>query len=122
MNKEQAQQLTAFSKKFKEASSLYSFNAENFLSPHEYGEELSDFIEFCYNNKLVSQEYDKIIEELTVNKAKPEWYAGLSEEKVMQCLGYFIRRDRFYDGFLASRIQDGTILQLLERMKVIYSL
>ena len=122
MNKEQAQELAAFSEKFKEADSLYSFNVENFLSPHEYGEEMSDFIDFCYNNNLVSPDYMEIREELTANKAKPEWFAGLSEEKILQCLGYFIRGDRFHDGLLASAIKDGTIPHLLERVKVLYSL
>lgn len=122
MNKEQARQLIAFSKKFREIASLYSFNAENPLSPHVYGKEISDFIQFFYNNKLISPEYGQIREELFVNKTKPEWYAGLSEQKILECLSYFIRGDRFCDGLLVSGIEDGTISHLIERIKVIYGL
>src|SRR3954452_24477489 len=122
MNKEQAQQLTGFSKRFKEATSLYSLNTENFLSPYEYGEEITDFVDFFYSNNLVSPDYLEIQEELTVNRAKPEWYAGLCEKKAIQSLCCFIRGDRFCDGLLASGIQDGTIPHLLERIKVLHGL
>lgn len=122
MNKEQAQQLIAFSEKFKEASPLYSFSPENFLAPYDYGEEITDFIDFCYKNNFVLPDYEKIEKDLTANRAKPEWYAALSEEKVIQCLGYFIRGDRFSDGLVASAIEDGTIVRLFERIKVLHVL
>jgi len=83
---------------------------------------INDFIQFCYDNNLVPTNYRLIEKELIGNRTKAEWFTGLGEEKVVQCIAYFIRGDRFCDGLLASAIKDGTISNLLQRIKALHSL
>jgi hypothetical protein len=122
MTKEQAKQLIAFEQKFKDTDRLYSMSTELTFAPFIYGDEINDFIQFCYDNNLVPANYQLIEEELIGNRTKAEWFTGLSEEEVIQCIAYFIRGDRFCDGLLASAIKDGTISYLLKRIKTLYSL
>lgn len=112
MTKKQAKQLIAFEQKFKEANSLYTIRTEITIMPYNYGAEITDFIQFCYDNNLVNTNYHLIKKELIGNRTKVEWFSGLTKEKIIQCIGYFIRGDRFCDGLLASAIQDGSITLL----------
>lgn len=122
MTKEQAEQLIAFADKFSKADPLFTISSEFSLTPYNYGEEINNFIQFCYDNDLVKANFHSIEKELIANRTKAEWYTQLSEEKVIQSLGYFIHGDRFSDGLVASAINDGTIPRLLERIKVLYVL
>ena len=122
MTKEQAEHLVAFEEKFSKANPLFSMSAELTLTPYNYGDEINDFIQFCYDNKLVTADYSSIGKELIANRTKTAWYGELTEEKVIQCLSYLIRSDRFCDGLLASAINDATVPLLLERIKALHAL
>ena len=122
MTKEQAEQFVAFETKFKEANPLFRISETLSMTPYLYGDEISDFIQFCYDNNLVKQDYYLIEKEWRKNKTKAAWFAGLTEEKLVQCIGYIIRGDRFSDGFIASLITSGVMFQIFERVKTIHNL
>lgn len=122
MTKEQAEHLVAFEGKFSKADLLFSISPELTLTPYNYGDEITDFIQFCYDNDLVKADYSSIEQELIANRTKAAWYGELSEEKVILCLSYFIRSDRFCDGLLASAINDGTVPLLIGKIKVLHAL
>lgn len=122
MTKQQAEQLIAFKEKFSKADPLYTISNEFLLTPYNYGEEIDNFIQFCYDNNLINANYYSIEKELIANRMDAEWYLQLSEEDVIQCLGYLIRGDRFSNGMVASAINDKTIPRLLNRIKVLHAL
>lgn len=75
-------------------------------------EKLEKFIKYLYDNDLLDKNYlensklfkNKAIEDLTL------------EESITR-LTFFIRGDRFSSGLLKSKVDDGTILKLVELIK-----
>ena len=76
------------------------------------GEKLRNFVRYFSGSDLLDKEYmenenlikDKNIDELTYNE-------------VGTMLTAIIRGDRFCSGLIYSKVKDGTILKLLERLK-----
>lgn len=75
------------------------------------GEQLNKFIKYFYDNNLLNQNYledHKLIE----NKEEKD----LSFEEALTRLTFIIRGDRFSSGLLKSKVDDGTMLRLVERL------
>jgi hypothetical protein len=118
MTLEQANELTNFIERFSTSKELYTIQTEPLtMMPYAYGEEIDDFVAFCYKNQLVLPDYNEITAELTKYNTNKGWLKTLSLHQLLQCLSFFIRQDRFVDGFLGSKIKDGTITNILLQIK-----
>lgn len=76
------------------------------------GVKLEKFIKYLSDNNLMDKNYlenNKLCE----NKA----FEDLSMEEVITRLTFIIRGERFCSGLLKSKIDDGTFLKLVRRMK-----
>lgn len=117
MNAFQVTRLKHFATLFTSTEQLYTLQFEPLtMMPYQYGEEISSFIKFFYENGFDKGNYFEIEPELVANYKDPSWFTGLSEEQLFLCLFFFIRRDRFVDGFLAARIEDGTVNHVIEAL------
>lgn len=118
MTVEQAKELTTFIKHFSHAKELYTIQTEPLtLMPYTYGKVINAFIKFCYTNQLIVPDYREIAEEIKIQNANKEWLETLSLHQLLQSLSFFVRRDRFVDGLLASAIEDGTMINILTQIK-----
>ena len=75
------------------------------------GEQLKKFIKYFYDNNLLNQNY---LEDHELIKNKDD--KDLSFEETLTRLSYIIRGDRFSSGLLKSKVDDGTMLRLVERL------
>lgn len=75
------------------------------------GEKLKEFMEYFYENNLFNQNY---IEDYNLIENKGD--NDLSYEEVLTKLTYIFRGDRFCSGLIKSKVDDGTILRLIERL------
>ena len=113
----QIETLKEFAELFNRAKQLYSLQSEPLtIMPYKYGKEIGSFIEFCSHNNLVLVNYHEIESEFTKNYQDPSWYTQLTENQLLQCLSYCIRRDRFVDGFLAARIEDESVNKVINAL------
>ena len=118
MTVEQAKELTTFIEHFSHTKELYTIQTDLLtLMPYRYGEVISAFIKFCYTNQLIVPDYGEIAEEIRIQNANKEWLETLSLLQLLQSLSFFVRRDRFVDGLLASAIEDGTMINILTQLK-----
>lgn len=122
MNRETALQLVGFIGQFENEPPLYELSKELTLAPYMYGQAIADFISFCYREQVVQTDCYDINDEFTTNRNNGIWFDNLNEQQVCQCIGIIIRQDRFIDGFINLAIKDGTIVRLLNRIKVLYDL
>src|SRR5215212_10173731 len=106
MTVEQDKELTTFIQRFSDTKELYTIQTEPpTLMPYTYGNVISAFIKFCYTNQLIVPDYGEIAEEIRIQKANKEWLETLSLHQLLQSLSFFVRRDWFVDGLLASAIE-----------------
>lgn len=80
------------------------------------GEKLKTFIRFFGTSDLLDKEYmenEKLIQEKDINE--------LTYKEIGTMLTAIIREDRFCSGLIYSKVKDGTLLRLLERLKDIKS-
>jgi len=80
------------------------------------GEKLKTFIRFFGTSDLLDKEYmenEKLIQEKDINI--------LTYKEIGTMLTAIIRGDRFCSGLIYSKVKDGTLLKLLERLKDIKS-
>jgi len=117
MIKHQCSQLQNFIQRFKDEAPLYTLDLENLMAPYNYGEALSDFIKFMYDEELVTGKYFKILNEFTKAKSAKSFIYGLNEEDCLLLLTGFIRQDRFSDGFLAMEVKKGNVEAIIKRLK-----
>lgn len=73
--------------------------------------QLSKFISYLYDNNILNQNY---LNDYKLIKDKEE--KNLSLEEVITKLTFIIRSDRFCSGLLKSKVADGTMLRLVERL------
>lgn len=75
------------------------------------GDQLNKFISYLYDNNMLNQNYlhdHKLIENKEEN--------NLSLEEVITRLTFIIRGDKVCSGLLKSKVDDGTMLRLVERL------
>lgn len=77
-----------------------------------YDSDVSDFKQEFYNLDIADKNY---IENITPIKEKK--IADLSESELITKLTFFIRGDRFCEGCLRGALEDGTICEILQRLK-----
>ncbi len=123
MNKEHALQLTSFIKRFEEEKPLYTIQTQPLtMVPHNYGEAITGFLNYFFKNKLTHPDCYDIEEQFQENYKTADWLNNLNEQQVMQCISLIIRREKFVDGSVASMIENGTLLVLLNRLKELYGI
>jgi hypothetical protein len=123
MNKEHAIQLTSFIKRFEEEKPLYTIQTQPLtMMPHNYGAAITDFLDYFFANKLTHPDYYDIEEQFQKKYKTANWLHNLNEQQVMQCISLIIRREKFVDGFVASMIENGSLLVLLNRLKELYGI
>ncbi len=101
---------------FNHAESLYTMDTKFSLTPHIYGKEINDYIEWMYNEELVIPECYEMKDDFADNYTNDEWYKMLSQKQIIQCLGVIIRQDRFNDGLILHHIKDGTFEKLINQL------
>lgn len=80
------------------------------------GEKLRNFVRYIYDSDLLDKEYmenEKNIKDKNVDE--------LGYKEIGTMLTAIIRGDRFCSGLIYSKVKDGTLLRLLERLKDIKS-
>lgn len=80
------------------------------------GEKLRNFVRYFYDSDLLDKEYmenEKNIKDKNVDE--------LGYKEIGTMLTAIIRGDRFCSGLIYSKVKDGTLLKLLERLKDIKS-
>lgn len=80
------------------------------------GEKLKTFIRYFGTSDLLDKEYmknEKLIQEKDIN--------NLTYKEIGTMLTAIIRGDRFCSGLIYSKVKDGTLLKLLERLKDVKS-
>ncbi len=75
------------------------------------GEQLKKFINYCYENKLLDQNYVENYEKIGNKKIEEFTY-----QEVLTGLTKIIRDDRFVSGELYNCVKDGSMLNLIERL------
>jgi hypothetical protein len=117
MTLKQIESLKEFAALFNKTKQLYNVQLEPLtMMLYRYEKEITSFVEFCYENHLVRNDYKEISAEFEKNYQDAQWYAQLTEKQLLQCLSFCIRRDRFVDGFLGARIEDGSVNKVIETM------
>jgi len=124
MDKQTAIQLIGFIERFDKERPLYELQIEPLtMTPYRYNEAISDFIGFYYSNNLVLADCYDIKDDLEKNyEKKSDWFDTLTEKQVVQSIAFLIRQDRFINGLVNSMIENGTIIKLLNRLKVLHDL
>jgi hypothetical protein len=124
MEKQTAIQLTEFIQRFAKEKPLYELQSESLtMMPYRYNAAISDFMQFCHDHHLVNPDCYDIKDDLENNYAKNNhWLETLTEKKVVQSIAVLIRQGRFTDGLVSSMIENGTIIKLLNRLKVLHGL
>ena len=104
-----------------QAYSVYSRSS----GQEQLNHDLDLFIDRVYDLNLLIPNYRQILEknsldEHLVENAKGNWLAELSEESVLACITWHIRRDHFQAGSLIRySIGQGAILRLLRHLKAL---
>jgi hypothetical protein len=88
-------------------------------TPSFKGNELDDFINIFCEHQLADNDYMNIHLESNHQKNNISWLENLAEEKVLKLMTYIIWTDKFVEGYLTSRITDGTLHQLLNRLETL---
>ncbi len=79
MTKQQCNRLQNFIQRFKDEKPLYTLDLNlSFMAPYNYGEALSDFIEFMYDEELVTGDYYKILN-VFIKVKKPKNFISSSD-------------------------------------------
>lgn len=123
MHRQTALQLIGFIQRFENEKPLYVLQDEPLtMMPYQYNAAVSDFIQFCYDRELIKTDYHDILDDFQKKLKQPEnWFDTLTEKQVVQCIAAIIRQDRFVDGLINNMIENGTIIKLLNRLKILYN-
>lgn len=117
MTKKQSEQLNQYIERFKIEKPLYTMDFKSsILIPYRYGNAISEFISFMYKEQLVQGDYDDILGLLIKTKDVKNFISNLSEHDCLLLLTGFIRQDRFFDGFLASQIENNNVENVVVRL------
>ena len=95
---------------------MHTENRKTVIQESNLGEKLKTFIRFFGTSDLLDKEYmenEKLIQEKDINE--------LTYKEIGTMLTAIIRGDRFCSGLIYSKVKDGTLLRLLERLKDIKS-
>ncbi len=123
MNKQHAIQLYAFIERFNQENHLYTIQTKPLtITPYLYGKAINDFQDYFLNNHLMRLDCYDIEKEFKKNYSDVTWLNNLNQEKVLQCISFIIRRDRFVDGFIALMIKNKTLPVLLDKLRIFYDL
>lgn len=85
---------------------------EGMISESDPGEQLGKFIDYLGTNGIFDMDYVNNYE-----KIKDKNIEDYTTDEVLTALTRIIRSDRFVSGELYSRVKDGTVLKLLEKLK-----
>lgn len=124
MDRQTALQLVVFMQRFENEKPLYVLQQEPLtMMPYQYNAAINDFIQFCYDSELIKTDYHDKLGDFENNLKQPEnWFDTLTERQVVQCIASIVRRDRLVDGLINNMIENGTIIELLNRLKVLHNL
>ena len=95
---------------------MHTENRKTVIQESNLGEKLKTFIRYFGTSDLLDKEYmenEKLIQEKDIN--------NLTYKEIGTILTAIIRGDRFCSGLIYSKVKDGTLLRLLERLKDIKS-
>lgn len=95
---------------------MHTENRKTVIQESNLGEKLKTFIRYFGTSDLLDKEYmenEKLIREKDIN--------NLTYKEIGTILTAIIRGDRFCSGLIYSKVKDGTLLRLLERLKDIKS-
>lgn len=110
-------QFKKFAEVFKNTKELYKIQTKPLtLMPYMYGSEINEFIEFFYKNKFDDENCYEAKSEFENNQNNTAWFLNLPNRTLLSCLCIIIRTDRFVDGFIASKIEDGTVNRIIEAL------
>lgn len=120
MKTKQLTQLQNFVQRFKDEKPLYTIQLEPLtMEPYTYGKALTDFIKFMYKQKLIVSDYTQMQESYFKTKNESKFISRRNEEECLSLLTAFIRQDRFIDGLLAGKVEDGTVELIVKKIQTL---
>lgn len=115
MTKELIKEINALANLLANEIPLYTIHPESIFYPHIYGEAIHQLIQFIYKQTHQGFDYIPLLNNYLAAENKKQFTGDLNEDDIKILLLGFVRRDRLDDGFLLSKIQDGTVTALLLR-------
>ncbi|MEQ8153500.1 MAG: DUF6508 domain-containing protein [Clostridiaceae bacterium] len=120
------EKLFSFTNYFKDEGNLFCYCLSSKESSSEcrqrthliYENELNDFIDEVYNSGLMRQDYNEYLE-CKIGKGKDisKFIENSDIETLRAILTYYVRQERFYDGFWGIAAKEGAFLKILERLR-----
>ncbi len=87
------------------------------VAPHlSYEPFIIEFIKSFYDNDFAVRGYRKAMEPVYNKLKKGKDICDLDENELLVYLTYIIRQDRFCDGYILGKCQDGTMYEILKEL------
>jgi O-acetyl-ADP-ribose deacetylase len=99
-------------------NSFYTIESENYFDPYSYSGRVNQFIDTLYkHNFIISYDYPSWQPEAIKYVEDPKLLESADLLTLQKLLTLHVRKERFCSGHLASVIDEGHLLKILERLK-----
>lgn len=120
LNLETVTMLFDFIAYFESSDKTYDLSKEPSLDPYLYDEKASQFMNLLYEkNVILSFDWGNWGEETEKYFNSPDLINNADLITIRKLFTTIVRTDRFISGYYAGKMDDGTILRLLRRIKFI---
>jgi hypothetical protein len=96
---------------------LQDEDCRNIMGWIQYSEEVNKFIKNFYESELVEYDYLEVLEKFESIENIESRIEVESLDNIRALLTFYIRRERFGEGYIVDAIDDGIILRILYRIR-----